>query len=332
MRSRTLMLTIVAAGVALGGIVSAQPRRQAQPQAPGPRKPMAALGLTEEQQQKMKTIRLAQAKEMAQLKANLQVAQLELREALGQTNPAAAAVKAKVAAVSKAKSAIFEKQIDARLNLSQILTPEQRTKAKALKQGAKGRRGKAMRGGHRGMRGRPGAMRGERMGMRGDRRGMRGEPGKMQGAPQAGPRNPMAALGLTEEQQQKMKAIRLAQAKEMAQLKANLQVAQIELKDALGQDTPNAAAVKAKAAAVSKARSVIFAKHIDARLNLSQVLTPEQRQKMQELKQTRGPRGAGKGMRGGRRGMMGGRGRMQGGPGPFCPWGAAPPQPEPQQQ
>jgi len=329
MRSRTLMWGIVAAGVALGGIVSAQPHRQAPPQAPGPRNPMAALNLTDEQQQKMKTIRLAQAKEMAQLKANLQVAQLELREALGQANPNAGAVKAKVAAVNKAKSTVFGKQIDTRLKFGQVLTPEQRKKMSDARQmwGGKrgGRRGNAMRGGHRGMQDRPNAKRGARMGMRGGRRGMGGGPGRMQGAPQAGSKNPMAALGLTEAQQDKMKALRLAQAKEMAQLKANLQVAQIELKDALGQDTPNAAAV-------SKARSVIFEKQVDSRLKLSQVLTPEQRKKMQELKQTRGPRGVGKGMRGGRRGTMGGRGRMQGRPGPFCPWGAAPPQPQPQPQ
>ena len=146
-------------------------------------------------------------------------------------------------------------------------------------------------------------------------------------------RNPVKALNLTDEQQEKMKALRLAQAKQMVRLRANLQVAQLELREALGQTSPDPTTVKARVAAVNKARSAIFETQTDYCLKRARVLTPEQRKKMEELKQVARRRApSGRAMRGGHRGMRRGYGGMWGGPGPCCPYGAVPPAPEAQKK
>lgn len=123
------------------------------------------------------------------------------------------------------------------------------------------------------------------------------------------------ALNLTPEQKSKMETLRSAQMKEMAQLRADAQIAQIDLRDLLRQDNPSDSDVKAKVAAVTKTRGKIMESQVAFGLKMKQVLTPEQRQKLQDLREQHMRRG-------GQRGWMrpgGGRMFQQHRPGPRGP-------------
>ncbi len=116
--------------------------------------------------------------------------------------------------------------------------------------------------------------------------------GKMQGRMQG---KVLEALGLSAEQKDKLHMMRSAHQKEMAQLRANAQIAQIELRDLLRQDDPKDADVKTKIAAANSARGKMMEAQITFGLKMKQVLTPEQRQKWQEMKAHRPMRNRGEG-------------------------------------
>ena len=127
---------------------------------------MKALELTDAQQAKMKTMRLAHAKEMVQLRADQKIAQLELRDLMGQDAPKAGDIDARVDAVNAARGKIMKKNIHFQTAFKNILTPEQREKLKAMRQKRGARRGKAMRGRRGGRWNRGGTMEGRRGGRR----------------------------------------------------------------------------------------------------------------------------------------------------------------------
>ena len=112
----------------------------------------------------------------------------------------------------------------------------------------------------------------------------------------------VSELNLTEAQQEKLKALRSTHQKEMVKLQAASKLAQIELKEVLGQDNPKTADVKAKIAASNAARNKVSEARIMNRLETKKVFTAEQLKKMEELKSQRGGR---KGMREGRKGRRG---------------------------
>ena len=102
------------------------------------------------------------------------------------------------------------------------------------------------------------------------------------------------ALNPTAEQMEKIKSLRLEHAKQMAQLHANLEIAQLELRALMDEDAPKTANVKTRVAEVSRVRAQIMEKNIEMRLNMKSLLTPEQKEKLKELKQQRPrPRGPG---------------------------------------
>ena len=111
-----------------------------------------ALNLTPEQQEKLKTLRLDNAKQMARLRADMQIARLDLQALLGQPAPKPAEVKAKAAEVSRVAAEILSKRVDFQMGMKGILTPEQQEKLQTLRQKAKmrmmqDRRGPGMPGG-----------------------------------------------------------------------------------------------------------------------------------------------------------------------------------------
>ena len=191
MKRRILMaagiLTAVVAAAAFlwgTGSVDARPGRRGGRMAGRFEAPFKALDLTAEQQEKMKALHLANGKEMVRLRADEQIAQMELQEVMGQDNPSPTEVKAKVDNVNKVRSTITSRMVDLKLGMKKILTPEQREKLRSFKgkMGMRGGPGKGMgMRGHRGMRGGPdGAMGwGGRMGMRGGPDGAMGRGGRM---------------------------------------------------------------------------------------------------------------------------------------------------------
>lgn len=110
----------------------------------------------------------------------------------------------------------------------------------------------------------------------------------------------MAALELTAEQRTRMESLKLAQAKQMARLRADLKVARLDLRAAMRKDEPDAADVKASVAAVNGARSLILESRVNHRLKVNSILTPEQRTKLRELRSERSRKGWGKMWRKGR--------------------------------
>ena len=91
----------------------------------------------------------------------------------------------------------------------------------------------------------------------------------------------------------------------MTRLQADERIAQMELQEVLRQDSPKAGDVKARVAAVNKIRSQILEQSVDFQVKVKQVLTPEQRKKLQSMQNDR--RGPGR-----RGGAFRGRGRGEG--------------------
>ena len=117
---------------------------------------MEALDLTAEQQEKLKSIQLNNAKRMTRLKADLKIARLDLQDLLSQSNPNPAQVKIRVVEVNRVRSEMLEKKIDFRLAQKKVFTPEQLEKVQELKRERPRRRGRRWRGRH----GRPGVHQG----------------------------------------------------------------------------------------------------------------------------------------------------------------------------
>jgi Spy/CpxP family protein refolding chaperone len=145
------------------------------------------------------------------------------------------------------------------------------------------------------------------------------QPGRMgpgrKGGHRMGPDRIYQQLDLTEQQQEKIQALRLETAKKAAQIQADLKVARLELRSAMAKDVPSASEVKAKVEAVNRARGEMLENRVNTQLAVRKLLTPQQRDKMKTLR---------------RQGPAGRRGGWEGrrGPGPWPgPRGATPQQP-----
>ena len=121
-----------------------------------------------------------------------------------------------------------------------------------------------------------------------------------------GMRGGMAALELTDEQKEKMNSLRSAHQKAMVDLRAAHQKARIDLGEIRRQDNPSASDIQAKVDAVTAAQGKIMAREIQHSMDVKNLLTVEQKEKLGEMR-----RGGRMGFRG--RGGPGFRGR--GGPG-----------------
>ena len=102
---------------------------------------------------------------------------------------------------------------------------------------------------------------------------------------------PMAALELSVEQRSQLEGLELERAKQMAQLRADLKVARLDLRATMRQDAPDPAEVKARVNAVNNARSLILESRVNHRLKVNSVLSPEQRNKLREIRRDRSQKG-----------------------------------------
>ncbi|MDZ7267462.1 MAG: Spy/CpxP family protein refolding chaperone [candidate division KSB1 bacterium] len=120
-------------------------------------------------------------------------------------------------------------------------------------------------------------------------------------------------LGLSSEQQEKIRQIRLAAHKQNIEQRAKLQLARLELHELMQADSPDQKQIDAKIAELGKLREAAMRSHVATFLEVQKVLTPEQRKKAKELR----PLGLGPGFFGpgfGRRHDGPGMGRGLGGP------------------
>lgn len=89
------------------------------------RRAMSGLDLTDEQQEKIKTLRSAYTREMIQLRADSRLARVELRELMKEISPDIDRVKELAAAASAAQGAVFERSALYRAEFKHVLTPDQ---------------------------------------------------------------------------------------------------------------------------------------------------------------------------------------------------------------
>jgi Spy/CpxP family protein refolding chaperone len=113
---------------------------------------------------------------------------------------------------------------------------------------------------------------------------------------------------LNETQYAQLRKVRVEERKAAIRRRADLQIARLELKELLDAATPDEKVVAAKVKELNELQAAALKARVDARLALGKILTPEQREK---LKQMRGP-----GHRGGHGPRGPHRGRERGGRGP----------------
>ncbi len=117
----------------------------------------------------------------------------------------------------------------------------------------------------------------------------------------------MAALDLTDEQKKTMQDLKAEHQKAMVDLRATYQKARIDLSAVRNEDNPMASDIQAKIDALMAAQGKMMAHGIQHDMEVRNVLTPEQREKLGETHSMRGGR---KGFRG----RGGHRFRGRGGP------------------
>jgi Spy/CpxP family protein refolding chaperone len=104
------------------------------PMGMGPPELADTLNLSEAQKDRMEALRTAFAKDVVRLRADVEVATIELHEAMAQTSPKAADVQARAAKVSQARAKLFERTVAFRVEMKNVLTPEQQ---KIMKEGGR---------------------------------------------------------------------------------------------------------------------------------------------------------------------------------------------------
>lgn len=117
-------------------VALAQPRLAPQggPPAKNPRmQGIEALNLTAEQKQKIHTVLAEARKKAIELEAKIRIARIELRELMAADTPDRGKIDAKVAEIGKLQETRMRQHVDSALQVQQVLTPEQRQKAKELR-------------------------------------------------------------------------------------------------------------------------------------------------------------------------------------------------------
>jgi Spy/CpxP family protein refolding chaperone len=91
-------------------------------------KAFAALNLTEEQSEKIRALRQAHEKDILPLRTQMFTKRAEMRLLWMETDPDREKIKAKQKEIHELKGQLQEKNMDFRFAVSDILTPEQRSK------------------------------------------------------------------------------------------------------------------------------------------------------------------------------------------------------------
>jgi len=92
-------------------------------------------------------------------------------------------------------------------------------------------------------------------------------------------------LGLSEEQLTQIKQLRMESTKQSIQLKAKLDVAELELRAMMEEPKPNRGKIENKVKEIGALRTQLHLLQIDRNLKMREILTPEQLDKLEELKE-----------------------------------------------
>jgi len=104
-------------------------------------------------------------------------------------------------------------------------------------------------------------------------------------------------LNLSDQQQEQLQDMRLANQKEMIPLRADIKLLRLELQELISNDASRSE-IDNKIDQISEARKAIQKKRVGHRLDMRQVLTPEQRKQWDKMKHHRGMKGEHHGARG----------------------------------
>ncbi len=121
------------------------------------------LGLTEEQQSKLRSLGFDAAKSGLRSRTDLAIRRMELEELLQQDTPDKVELDKRIKALTDAQTARTRQRIEHRLAFRNVLTPEQRTKLRGLMEKRMAMRGRGMRWKERGGEGGQGGRREMRM-------------------------------------------------------------------------------------------------------------------------------------------------------------------------
>jgi Spy/CpxP family protein refolding chaperone len=142
--------------------------------------------------------------------------------------------------------------------------------------------------------------------------GMQGMQGMMQGPAMPGMMGMMA--GMTPEQMEKCDALRTAHMKTVMPIRTDIQVAEIELDALWRAEKLDAKKIVAKVNEIGGLRQKLELAMVNQRIDMYNLMTPDQRKAMRKMHMGMGRGMMGKGMGRGMRGMM--HGQMGG-----CPMG-----------
>jgi Spy/CpxP family protein refolding chaperone len=146
----TGIATLAVAGAAL--VAAAQPGggrgRGRHGDGPNPAVLKQELGLSDEQSAQLQKLRQEERKQAIRRRADMEIARMELEQALDAATVDEKVVAAKVQALTQLQAAALKARVDHRLAIGKLLTPEQREKMKQLKQEHRGRDRGRERGRH----------------------------------------------------------------------------------------------------------------------------------------------------------------------------------------
>jgi Spy/CpxP family protein refolding chaperone len=91
-------------------------------------------------------------------------------------------------------------------------------------------------------------------------------------------------LALTDEQIERLKAQHYESAKAMTALRSRIQVQELDLENLLDSTEPDEEAVRAMAREIGALRAELYQNRVAHRLELKRILTPEQEQKLREIR------------------------------------------------
>ena len=121
-------------------------------------------------------------------------------------------------------------------------------------------------------------------------------------------RDIQAELGLSESQYAQLKQMRVDERRAAIRRRADIQIARLELNELLDAAAPDEKVVAAKVKELNELQAAAVKARVDARLALGKILSPEQREKLHQM------RGPGRRDGHGPRGRHPGRERRGGGP------------------
>ncbi|MFH0996994.1 MAG: periplasmic heavy metal sensor [Pseudomonadota bacterium] len=101
----------------------------------------------------------------------------------------------------------------------------------------------------------------------------------------------ISALGLDDNQSKEVKSVLLKLQKELIQKRANIQVAEIELSEIIGNDTVDIKVAETKVKQIASLKTEAAMMHIQGIEDVKAKLTPEQKKKLSEMMQVRHGKG-----------------------------------------